>query len=345
MKKKNVINLIKYYSEKNDVGFRNEAYQIARDFDNTGDYKLSEYILALLSDANVLVPQSRELSSDYFRKMDVGNVSLPLPDSIKDDVIGIINAIGHNIGVNKFLFEGSPGTGKTETAKQIARILDRELYAVDFDMLVDSKLGKTSKNIATLFDKINSYEQPHKIIILFDEIDALALDRTNSNDLREMGRATSALLKAFDRLNEDIVIIATTNLFEKFDKALTRRFDSIINFDRYTKDDLMEIAENILNQYLSKCKFASRNIKLFRKIMSKLDKLPYPGDLQNMIKTSIAFSKAGEEYDYLRRLYLVTTKRKKMDLAVLKEEGYSVREIEILTGISKSQVARELKEI
>lgn len=34
MKKKNVINLVKYYMEKNDAGFRNEAYEIARDFDN-----------------------------------------------------------------------------------------------------------------------------------------------------------------------------------------------------------------------------------------------------------------------------------------------------------------------
>lgn len=31
---------------------------------------------------------------------------------------------------------------------------------------------------------MNSY---NKRIILFDEIDALALDRTNSNELREMG--------------------------------------------------------------------------------------------------------------------------------------------------------------
>ena len=33
MKKKNVINLVKYYAEKNDAGFRTEAYEIARDFD------------------------------------------------------------------------------------------------------------------------------------------------------------------------------------------------------------------------------------------------------------------------------------------------------------------------
>ena len=37
MKKKNIINLIKYYSEKNDYAFRTEAYEIARDFDENGD--------------------------------------------------------------------------------------------------------------------------------------------------------------------------------------------------------------------------------------------------------------------------------------------------------------------
>ena len=37
MKKKNVINLIKYYSEHNDVAFRDEAYEIANDFMSTGD--------------------------------------------------------------------------------------------------------------------------------------------------------------------------------------------------------------------------------------------------------------------------------------------------------------------
>lgn len=52
MKKKNIINLIKYYSENNDMGFKNEAYEIAKDFDLSGDSQLAEYIMALLSTAN-----------------------------------------------------------------------------------------------------------------------------------------------------------------------------------------------------------------------------------------------------------------------------------------------------
>lgn len=343
MKKINVINLIKCYSEGNDSGFRSEAYNIAKEFDASGDTQLSEYIMALLSNANTFVPQINENELTFFNKVDYSNEPLPLPECIQEDVIGIVNAIGHNIGVNKFLFEGAPGTGKTETVKQIARILDRDLFSVDFSSIIDSKLGQTQKNIASLFKELNNFTNPEKIIVLFDEIDAIALDRTNSNDLREMGRATSAMLKGFDSLNERIVIIATTNLYQHFDKALIRRFDKTVNFNRYSKKDLLEIAEILLNSFLSKFKFAGRNINLFRKIVNRMNPILYPGDLKNAIKSAIAFSKPGEQYDYLRRLYLSICLDATEDIKVLQKQGFTVREIEIITGISKSQVARVLK--
>mgnify|MGYP002625224865 CR=1 FL=1 len=345
MKKKNVLNLIKYYSEKNDSAFRNEAYEIARDFDNAGDYQLAEYIMAQLSSTNTFVPQISENDFSFFRKMVIDQEPLPLPEVIKDDLVGIVNAIGHNVGVNKFLFYGAPGTGKTESAKQMARILDRDLYVVDFELIIDSKLGQTSKNIAEMFKQINDFSHPEKLIILFDEIDSIAMDRTNSNDLREMGRATSAILKGFDNLNNQIVLIATTNLYDSFDKALIRRFDKVIDFSQYTNEDLMEVAEVILNYYLDKFKFAGKNLRVFKKILQLTKRLPYPGDLKNIIKTSIAFSKAGDEFDYLRRLYKDLLQEKEINLVKLREQGFTVREIEILTGISKSQVARELQAV
>ena len=191
--------------------------------------------------------------------------------------------------MNKFLFQGAPGTGKTETVKQIARILNRELYTVDFSSIVDSKLGQTQKNITTLFKEINGFSQPEKVLILFDEIDAIALDRTNNNDLREMGRATTTVLKGLDNLDERIVLIATTNLFQHFDKAIIRRFDTVICFDRYSKDDLLEISEILLNGFLNKFKFAGRNIRLFKKIVEFMNPILMPGELKNIIKKLFAY--------------------------------------------------------
>ena len=54
MKKRDVLSLIRYHAEKNEAGFRNEAYKIAKDFDESGDYQLAEYIMALLSNHHFL---------------------------------------------------------------------------------------------------------------------------------------------------------------------------------------------------------------------------------------------------------------------------------------------------
>ena len=344
MKKKNVLNLIKYHAEKNDAAFINEAYEIARHFDEVNNYQLSEYIMGLLSNTNTFSPQMESSTHEFFKRVDLNSESLPLPEGIKDSVLGIVNAIGHNAGINKFLFEGPPGTGKTETAKQIARILERELFIVDFDLVIDSKLGQTSKNISSLFEEIRNLSHPEKVVVLFDEIDAIAIDRINSNDLREMGRATSSVLKGLENLNDKVVLIATTNLYRAFDKALVRRFDSVIDFSSYTQEDLLDIGEIILNEILVKFKSAGRNMRLFRRILSTMNQIPYPGELKNLIKTSLAFSDPGSDFDYLKRLYATINKGESQHyLKDLQSKGFTLREIEILTGVSKSQVSRELK--
>ena len=301
MKKQNVLNLIKYHVERNENAFRNEAIEIARYFDSIGDYQLAEYIMGLISESNLYAPQSSDFESEFLKQVETRNLeSLNLPLEISEDIKGIINAVNHNIGINKFLFEGLPGSGKTEAAKNIARLLDRSLFIVDFENLIDSKLGQTNKNITSVFKEINMIPNANKIVVLFDEIDVIALDRINSNDVREMGRVTSTILRELDRLtdlNKEIVLIATTNLYSNFDKALIRRFDAVINFDRYSQEDLIEVAEYYFSSFIKNFKGTSKDTRLFKKILRMTKKLPYPGDLKNIIKTSLAFSDIGSEYD------------------------------------------------
>lgn len=344
MKKRSVINLIKYYSEKNDSAFRNEAENIARDFDREGDSEIASYIVSLLSDVNVFVPQMGDSVSALFERIDINNDNLWLPDEIMENLKGIINAVTYHKGINKFLFYGMPGTGKTEAVKQVARILNRELFMVNFSGVVDSKLGNTGKNIVELFREINNFSKPERLIILFDEIDALALDRTNRQDHREMGRATSGLLKELDRLRPEIVLIATTNLFDSFDKALIRRFDALVDFDKYSERDLYEICEKFLDKYLKEFHLTKRDLRLFKKIYENKEGYFSPGEIKNQIRSSIAFSDPNIEGDYLRRIYSFFCNDSPDDVFELKKQGFTVREISVLTGKSKSTVDRELKE-
>lgn len=347
MKKQNVINLIKYHVERNENAFRNEAINIARYFDSIGDEQLAEYIMSLIAESNLYTPQSSDFESEFLKQINTSAMEpLNLPTEISEDIKGIINAVNHNIGINKFLFEGFPGSGKTEAAKHIARLLDRALFCVDFDNLIDSKLGQTNKNIASVFNEINMLPNSNRVVVLFDEIDVIALDRINSNDVREMGRVTSTILRELDRLtdlNKEIVIIATTNLFSNFDKALIRRFDAVINFNRYSKNDLIEVAEYYFTAFIKNFKGISKDTRLFKKILNASDELPYPGELKNIIKTSLAFSDINSGYDYLRRLYnSLIGNLDKTDINQLYEKGFTVREIEKLKGESKSTVSRKL---
>ncbi len=340
-----VVNLIQYHIANDDYGFRDAAYDIARDFDRSGDEDLAAFILSMLSPVGTFTPQSYEPRSEYLAKVETTNKSLPLPSSLSEEIKGIINAVNRKRGVNKFLFQGPPGTGKTESVKQIARLLDRTVYTVDFSLLVDSKLGQTGKNISALFSEIDRFPDSDSFIILFDEIDALVLDRSSENDLREMGRAASVFLREMDALRNDMLIIATTNLYKGFDKAITRRFDYIVDFNQYSNETLCEIAEIVFMQTLEQFDIRKRDIRLFRKIIALCPDLPNPGELTNAIRTCIAFSNPDDESDCFRRLYSFFAEEKPTDLERLHQQQFTVREIETLTGVSKSSVYRELKEL
>lgn len=335
MKKQNLINLVRYHTEKNDEAFCSEVAQIAKEMDASGDEVVAQYLMELISTANFYVPQPNYKNFRFLKKIGYSTKPLLLPSNIEEDVLGITRAINNRSGLSKFLLYGAPGSGKTETVYQIARILNRDILAVPFEQLVDSRLGETAKNVSLLFDEINHLSFS-KVLILFDEIDALVLDRINKNDLREMGRVTSVFLKGLDNLNENAVIIATTNLFESLDRALIRRFDATVSFNRYSKEDLVEIADSILTASLKQSSNSRQDMRLFNKILNNLDSVPFPGDLKQIIKTAVAFSDESNKYDYLRKIYLALNGNpESVDILKLKERGYTTREIEILSRIPR----------
>ena len=73
------------------------------------------------------------------------------------------------------LFYGGPGTGKTETAYQVARESGRDLFIVDVSKVKSCWVGESEKNIKGVFDKYRQTvnaggEVP---ILLFNEADAI----------------------------------------------------------------------------------------------------------------------------------------------------------------------------
>ena len=140
-----------------------------------------------------------------------------------------------------------------------------------------------------------------------------------------------------------MVIFATTNLYKNIDKALKRRFDAVISFDRYTKEELIDTSEIILDSMLPKFKKSSKNSRLFRKILNLYNNVPFPGEMKNILRTSLAFSDPDNQYDYLKRIYdtiILQERIEHFDINKMNSLGFSTREIEILTKKKKSTVSR-----
>ncbi len=72
--------------------------------------------MTLMADVNAYAPQIPEFTSPFFESVAVSENQkmLLLPDPITNDLFGVMNAINHNIEINKFMFQGVPGTGKTK---------------------------------------------------------------------------------------------------------------------------------------------------------------------------------------------------------------------------------------
>ncbi|MBS1012484.1 ATP-binding protein [Levilactobacillus brevis] len=341
MKKKDVLNLIKYHYERKENDFRAQASNIARDFSKEGDSQLSEYIMGMISGANVFVPQDNYSGDSFFTTITPSPQVMSLPSEISDDVKGIISTLNKKVGLTKFLFVGKPGTGKTETVKQIARITKKQLLMVDVNSIIDSKLGQTSKNLQKIFEEINSNVDANTIY-LFDEMDSLVLDRINNNDLREMGRVTSTFIRLMDQVSTEAIIIATTNLYDDMDKAVTRRFDATISFDRYSNEDLTDIAILTLDNLLKNFNGAASEKKLFKKILMTASSLPNPAQMEKIIRTALAFSNENDPYEYLQRIFKNIHSKNELTDHSLKKLNFTVREIAILLGTSKSTVSRKL---
>lgn len=347
MKKRDVLDLIKYHTEHNEDAFRTTSYRIAESFDRKGDTQLAEYILSLISGYDFFSPQEsaiiekdKRIFTDY-KEQDESDTELLLPDSITREINGILMSIKNNRRLNTYIFYGSPGTGKTQTVKELSRILNFKLEIVNFNLIIDSKLGQTSKNLAELFEQFNN--QKERLIVLFDEIDALAMNRIDMNDLREMGRVTTALMKGIENLNNNVYLFATTNLYEHLDQALIRRFDVKVDFNRYSKEDLLDLSKYFYEYYADEITSQIKDFSLFEKIISLYPEMPYPADLKNLIKVSFAFSDNNDQYSHLKILYKkVIEELDYLNIKEIKAHGFTLKELELLIGVSKSTISREV---
>ena len=133
------------------------------------------------------------------------------------------------------LFYGAPGTGKTETLYQIARLSGRDLFIVDVSQVKSCWVGESEKNIKSVFSRYRDCVASGGTvpILLFNEADAIFGVRSEG-----AGSAVDKMENSIQNIilqemeDMDGILVATTNLTANLDKAFERRFLYKIRFEK-----------------------------------------------------------------------------------------------------------------
>jgi SpoVK/Ycf46/Vps4 family AAA+-type ATPase len=137
----------------------------------------------------------------------------------------------------RLLFHGAPGCGKTLAAAVLAGEMGLPLMTVRIDALFSRFLGATAVQLRSIFA-----EMPRRPgVYLFDEFDSVAKARGDSQDVGEMNRVVTAFLQLVDADVSGSILVSATNHVELLDRAIFRRFDVIVPFEKPTREQLVDL--------------------------------------------------------------------------------------------------------
>ena len=238
--------------------------------------------------------------------------------------------------ISKVLINGKPGTGKSSLAAAIANALQVPLLVIKLPLLFSSYLGDSGRNILKTFKQI----ELQRAVILFDEFDSIATNRSGRNDIGEMRRVVNTLLTLLDNWQGRGLIIATTNNSNDLDDAIWRRFDMSMSmplpsyeerlqlWQRYTQAKLTRPQLELIGQATQD--WAPAEIKLLAEQALR----------EYVLKQKPVFGSISSHLSW-NSISRLTRRELLLQLRDANPE-LSTRELSEIVGLSKSTVQRDL---
>lgn len=181
---------------------------------------------------------------------------------------------------------GPSGTGKTESVAVVIgrlRKKDRDIegYIIPTSSFLSSGLGESDKNIDAIFNVHLTEilrETDKGVVLLFDELDGIARQRTLASD--PLDRVLNLLFILIDRFEtrERVLLIGTTNRYDLLDEAMKRRLG--LSYLEYPSPD-ERVREEIWRHFFAKMNSWLKDLDYTR--LSQVSEGLTGGDIENIV--------------------------------------------------------------
>ena len=195
----------------------------------------------------ILTPEDIVLEELFYNELEwqqINTIEKILSKEKHQLVVDQLSQNGLAKGIS-ILFNGFSGTGKTATAKRIAKITNRPLFCVDVEKVINKWVGDTEKGTKKIFDQYYEFSKECDLTpILFfneDSIFSKRVDVGHSTD-RTHNSMQNILLEQMELFTG--ISIVTSNHAEKLDKAFERRFLYRVEFEKPTKETQRSLLQN-----------------------------------------------------------------------------------------------------
>lgn len=129
--------------------------------------------------------------------------------------------------MNRLLFYGASGCGKTYLGKALSNHLHYTLLYVDIAQALSK--GNVADNLSNVFKLANT----GRYMIFLDECDSIAWNRdADDAESGNVRRATNSLFQFMDQMKPEVIIVCATNMLKRLDPAFERRFNMKMEFRR-----------------------------------------------------------------------------------------------------------------
>lgn len=255
-----LVKLFSAISGEDTVSARSLARTIAAKEGSRGNRKAELLLKSALASPETKTVPIEPLATDNIAARALSRVQpilgldqVYLSDSTREELFSIVEEFVSRWALreakipnrNRLLFVGPPGCGKSVTAKALALYLDLPIYILRFDTLIGSYLGQTAQNLRAIFDFI----ERTTCVVLIDEIDAISTARGAARDIGELDRIVISLMQQLELATPAGLLVCTSNLPDSIDRAVMRRFDSVIKFPAPTPKLMRSYCLNLFKRF------------------------------------------------------------------------------------------------